>query len=170
MAEETGLILAAKAGDQEALMQLLDARQEKLYKTAFLCVHDPQDALDIVQDTSLQAFLSIHRLRQPQYFDTWLIRILINVSRHYYRRPLPPLPAPEQMLDAHRQVDLHEDLMQALAKVPAKYRVVLILFYFNELEANEIAAVLRVPTGTVKSRLNRGRKWLREKGGMQHEA
>lgn len=59
--------------------------------------------------------------------------------------------------------------MQDLVMVPEKFRVVLILFYFNELQESEIAKILRVPTGTVKSRLNRGREWLREKGDVIRE-
>ncbi|KRN53740.1 hypothetical protein IV84_GL001750 [Pediococcus damnosus] len=163
------LVLQAKRGDREALSTLLIDRQSKMYKTALLYVHNQEDALDIVQETSLQAFLSIKHLRHPQYFDTWLVRILINVSRRFYNRDRPISEVVELTTDCHRQVDLHQDLMQDLAMVPEKYRLVLILFYFNELQESEIAKVLRVPTGTVKSRLNRGREWLREKGDVIRE-
>lgn len=163
------LVLRAKRGDQEAMSALLISRQAKLFKTALLYIHNREDALDIMQETGLQAYLSIKHLHQPQYFDTWLIRILINVSRKYYHRETQDLAQVELMTDRQRQIDLHEDLMRDLAAVPEKYRIVLILFYFNELQESEIAKIIRVPVGTVKSRLNRGREWLRAKGDVVRE-
>ncbi|MCT4398084.1 RNA polymerase [Pediococcus ethanolidurans] len=144
------LILLAKRGDREALTKLLVNRQAKLYKTALLYIHNKDDALDIVQETSLQAFLSIKHLHHLQYFDTWLIRILINVSRHLYRRETPVPEIVELTADCHKQVDLHQDLMQDLVMVPEKFRVVLILFYFNELQDANCKNKLATPQAKLR--------------------
>jgi RNA polymerase sigma-70 factor (ECF subfamily) len=72
------LIASARAGDQTALVMLLQTRNDKLYRTAYLYLHNQQDALDAVQETALQVMLSIHKLKQPEYFDTWLIRVELN--------------------------------------------------------------------------------------------
>ena len=82
---ESELISQARAGDGAALGRLLRARQDKLYRTAFLYTRNQADALDVVQETALQAMLSIKRLRHPEYFDTWLIRILINSAYRLMR-------------------------------------------------------------------------------------
>ncbi len=169
MMEDADLILAARAGDQEALSKLLIARQTKLYKTAYLYVHTQADALDVVQETSLRALLSIGKLRQPQYFDTWLIRILINVAQKVYRQQTNTIPFVPEITGDSTLTDLHADLMSDLAMIPENFRVVLILFYFNDLEVEEIARVLRIPAGTVRSRLTRGRKMLRERGAVYRE-
>lgn len=86
---ESELISQARAGDGAALGRLLRARQDKLYRTAFLYTRNQADALDVVQETALQAMLSIKRLRHPEYFDTWLIRILINSAYRLMRSRKP---------------------------------------------------------------------------------
>ena len=87
------LINAAQQGDQEALVALLQARNEKLYRTAYLYLHQQQDALDAVQETALQAMLSIHKLKHPEYFDTWLIRVELNCIFKMIAKRKPTLTA-----------------------------------------------------------------------------
>ena len=67
-------------GEQEALLFLLEQEKEKLYRTAYSYVRNEADALDVFQQTVLLAIESIHQLREPKYFTTWLMKICINVS------------------------------------------------------------------------------------------
>ena len=167
---ESKLISQARAGDGAALGRLLRARQDKLYRTAFLYTRNQVDALDVVQETALQAMLSIKRLRHPEYFDTWLIRILIN-SAYRLMRSRKPVgdEAPAAAASPDNAAVLHLDLVQDLAALPAKLRDVVILRFFNDLTLQEIGRVLHLPVGTVKSRLNRALQGLREKGEVIHE-
>ncbi|MFT8859082.1 sigma-70 family RNA polymerase sigma factor [Schleiferilactobacillus harbinensis] len=161
---EYGLVQRAQAGDRAALGDLLIAHQTQMYRMAYLYVHNEADALDVVQETALQATKSIRKLRQPEYFKTWLLRILINVAKQQIRaKPPAPLPASEAIY----QPDLarRQDLLQLLAGLPENRRLPIVLFYYNGLTLKEISAVLHIPVGTVKSRMNRGLTQLRVEGG-----
>lgn len=166
---EGSLITQAQAGDGEALGQLLQARQDKLYRTAFLYVHNQTDALDVIQETALQAMLSIKKLRQPEFFDTWLIRILINSAYRLLRHQKNTELADMHQGTTAARPELHWDLLQDLNKLSPKLRDVLILYYFNDLSLHEVAQVLHIPTGTVKSRIARGLQRMREEGDVIHE-
>lgn len=161
------LIARARAGDSEALGALLIARQDQIYRTAYLYTHNQADALDVVQETAVQAIQSVRRLRQPEYFTTWLMRIVMNVAlkQQRGRARVVPLADPEQGSTGFaEQSGKRLDLADQLALLPPRYRQPLILFYYNDLSIAAIAQALRIPQGTVKSRLHRGIVLLREKG------
>lgn len=157
------LIQQARHGDQQALGRLLTARGDKLYKVAYLYLHNRADALDAVQETALQAMLGIHRLQHLEYFDTWLMRIAMNCAFKMLRqqaRKAPLEPTPEAAIDP----DLGPDLRADLLALPKRYQEVLLMYYYQDLPMTQIAAVLHVPVGTVKSRLSRALAQLRQNG------
>lgn len=78
--EKYNLVLNAIKGDEYAFELLIKQESGKLYRTAFLYVRNKEDALDVVQDTVYKAYQSITRLRNPEYFSTWLIKILIRTA------------------------------------------------------------------------------------------
>lgn len=135
------LIARARAGDSEALGALLIARQDQIYRTAYLYTHNQADALDVVQETAVQAIQSVRRLRQPEYFTTWLMRIVMNVAlkQQRGRARVVPLADPEQGSTGFaEQSGKRLDLADQLALLPPRYRQPLILFYYNDLS---IAAI-----------------------------
>lgn len=165
---DLALIHRAQAGDTAALVALLQARNDKLYRTAYLYLHNQADALDAVQEASLQAMLNIHKLKHPEYFDTWLIRIVMNCAFKMYRRQ-PPSQPPAPVTDTAAASDLHADLTRDLARLPRRYQEVIVLYYYNDLPLAAVAKSLHLPLGTVKSRLNRGLALLRKEGAVHHE-
>ena len=74
------LITEAKNGDKEAFVRLIRMNKQSLYKTAWIYLRDEQDIADALQNTILSCYENIQRLREPKYFKTWLMRILINMS------------------------------------------------------------------------------------------
>jgi RNA polymerase sigma-70 factor (ECF subfamily) len=160
------LIASARAGDQTALVMLLQTRNDKLYRTAYLYLHNQQDALDAVQETALQVMLSIHKLKQPEYFDTWLIRVELNCIFKMMRSRQPTLT--DLAVDEPSVAsDLHADLQSDLEKLPKNLQVVIVMRYYNDLPLAQIAKVLHLPLGTVKSRLNRGLARMRQEGAVR---
>jgi RNA polymerase sigma-70 factor (ECF subfamily) len=149
------------------LATLLQARQDKLYRTAFFYLHNQADALDVVQEVALQTMLSIHKLKHPAYFDTWLVRIALNCTFKQMRK-LPAIPPTPSSQDPTSASDLHQDLQRDLAQLPRRYQEVIVLYYLHDRPLAEISAVLHLPLGTVKSRLNRGLALLRQKGAVAH--
>ena len=106
-------------------------------------------------------------LRDDAAFRPWLMRILINECRNLARRtrgevPTDEIPDRPQAEDAYEQRLRDEGLHQALMRLPEKIRLTMVLFYLDGFSQREICGILRVPAGTVKSRLNQGRKQLKK--------
>ena len=162
--------LAKKAanGNIKAYGQLIEFYKEYLYRTAWLLVKNQENALDIVGECILKGFRSIHTLRQPEYFKSWLTRVLINTANSYYQKNPDMVSIDDeengavQIVTPETGVSCEErmDLQQAIDLLPEKQRIVIILKYFDEMKIDEIACVLRIPSGSVKAYLNRARASL----------
>jgi len=155
------MIERARAGDGEAFVRLMEAHKQSLYKIArsfFTCEMDAEDA---VAQTVLDCWEKLDTLQKPQYFRTWLTRILINNCNDIIRRrdktvTMDELPERVGDEDASGDIVFH-DLMAALSP---PLRPVMELYYGEGFKAREIAAMLHIPLGTVTTRLRRGRQQL----------
>jgi len=155
----------AQAFESAALPHLDD-----LFRTATRLLGNPTEAEDMVQETYLLAWKSFHRFEPGTDCRAWLFTIMFNSVRHYRRRWFdrrvtgetaeileetvsytPPIP--EELTD--------QDILAALDGIPPEFRAVVLLADVQEFSYKEIAAILRVPIGTVMSRLSRGRQLLR---------
>ena len=139
--------------------------ERRLYRVARTLLRGDADCEDAVQEALLNAWMKLDSLREPAFFETWLIRILINECKSYYRRkgrvtePLPEsLPAPETDPSS---------VMDALLALPEKPRVAMELHYIEGYDVKACARMLGVPEGTVKWRLSRGRALLRDALGEE---
>ena len=161
--DDEQLVEAARRGDARAYAALVRAHQRSLYCTAYSILRSSWDASDAVQDALLQGWARVDTLRDSARFRPWLVRILVNTcfdaltARH---RTVPVGEAPQE--DA-RRAEAHEfvgteaqlDLFHAIRGLEDEHRIVIALRFFNDLKVDDIAAVLGVPSGTVKSRRNR---------------
>jgi RNA polymerase sigma-70 factor, ECF subfamily len=158
------------AGDAEAFAALVRRHEARIFNVCLRVVGDRDDAADAAQDTFLAALRKLDQFRGDAAFTTWLHRIAINacydVLRRRRRQPLlrlavevgdtdpdvgPPMP------DHADEVVGTRDMARALAGVPEEFRVALVLADVEDLAYEEIANILDVPLGTVKSRVHRGR-------------
>lgn len=154
----------AMRGSVEAYGILIEEQKEYLYRTAYLYAGNEDAALEIVQETVLRAFRSIRKLREPGLFRSWITRILINVSKDYYKREMRyEAAAGTEASQEENGVSTEErlDLYRAIGSLPEKYRTVVILRYFDELKLDEIAYITGIPRGTVSAWLTRARQELR---------
>lgn len=129
------------------------------------------DAEDLYQDTWLKALKEIRRYDESRPFEPWLTQICVNTYRNELRRlsraPFVQFSSNETRdqlfatLAAPEQKD-HLDLYRAIDALPEKLRLTVILFYFRDMDVNQTAQTLGIPPGTVKSRLNKARKLLKE--------
>jgi RNA polymerase sigma-70 factor (ECF subfamily) len=129
-------------------------------------------AEELAQEAFLRAFRSLAQWRRDAAFSTWLFAVATNLYRRELRR-IPPRTAPLEDIvtpaasgtaEARRvEVDRRRAVRNALQALPAKYRDVLLLFYFHEHDVAATASSLGVPEGTVKARLSRGRALLERK-------
>ena len=143
-----------------------------LYRYAAMLVRDSTEAEDLVQEVYLEAWKSFHRFEPGTNCRAWLFRILFH-RLHRLRRKLAKLsqvegfesPAAEDNIVAEPAVpqDIRdEDILNALEKVPVDFREVVLMADVEEFSYKEIAETMKVPVGTVMSRLSRGRKLLRQ--------
>ena len=172
--DDEGLLDRARGGDRDAFAELVERYQDGLYTMALRLVGRPEDAADVVQETFLRAYVNLPRLR-PASVRGWLFRVAVNaghdVHRRSRRRPalamedvegkvldLPdPGLGPEATAEARERAGV---VREAILGLPLEYRIAVVLRDVNDLSYEEIAEALRLPLGTVKSRLSRGRALL----------
>lgn len=146
------------------------ARETRLYQTARAILRQEADREDAVQAAVAKAWEKRTALRDEHLFDTWLTRILINECRQILRaqkRVVPMERIPEQASDARPDAGEADAALDAL---PQRLRLPTVLFYTQGYPISDIAAMLRVPQGTIKSRLHEARKALRMNIIDQREA
>lgn len=164
----------AQRGDQAAFATLVTRHQRYVYTLAYRLLRDPQEAEDLSQEAFLRAWRGIAGYRGEAQFTTWLYRIVTNLC--YNRLPglrrqlvqvgtdrLERAPAPARH-NPQVQVEAGERrarVLRAIEALPDKYRLVVTLFYLQDQSYQEIAAVLDLPLGTVKTHLYRARERLK---------
>lgn len=161
--EDERLIAKAIKGNDEALYELIDNNKEQLYKIAYSYFKNQQDSLEAIQETTFRAYKNIKKLKEPKYFKTWLIRILINYCIDEVKRNnrVLNIEKPVKALDKNNSDDkLTVD--EAMETLKPKYKEIIVLKYFEDLTIREISDVIQIPEGTVKTRLSRALSSLRE--------
>jgi len=179
---EALLIEDLREGDMTALALLVEKYQRLVYRLAVQITKNHEDANDVMQETFLKVYESIHRFRKDAAFETWLYRIVVNgalnlVKRRERRResPLSEISdteihpdlwrTAEQVHNPHlaaEKKELQEWVTRAVDSLPAKHQTVVILHEFEGLTHAEIASILNCSEGTVRSRLHYARNRLRE--------
>ena len=155
------------AGDQAAFTALVQRHERRVYNLAFRMLGREDDARDATQDAFLTAVRKLSSFRGDAAFTTWMHRVTINacydILRKRQREPLADVGAdgePRMEAAVHDHADsaaTATDVQRALARVPLEFRTVLILHDVQDLAYDDVAGILGVPVGTVKSRLHRGR-------------
>ena len=145
---------------QADFIQRVRACERRLYRVARTMLPQECDCEDAVQEALLRAWDRRETLCQEAAFEAWLIRILINQCKTFYRRR-PPEPA-ELTEDIPQVTSEETPLLEALMTLPRKQRVALELHYIEGYSVAETARILRLPEGTVKWRLKRGRELLKQ--------
>ena len=156
------LVKKAVRGSKSAYGELIAEYQVYLYKTAFLYVKNEADSLDAVQECVMRGLLAIGKLKEPQYFKTWITRILLNCI--WQGKKQTQTVALEEYREKGVENYLIEekvDLYDAIDSLKEQYKTVVILFYFQELKIKEIAQIMDIPEGSVKVYLYRAKKQMR---------
>jgi RNA polymerase sigma-70 factor (ECF subfamily) len=174
------LVAQARAGEPGAFDGLVRAHYQRAYNTAYRLLGDHERAEDATVEAFARAYRSLPRFRGEAAFSTWLFRIVVNLCRDYLRGRPAPLRSLEELggregdqprevaddsadpAQSAEQRSRQETVHQALQEITADHRTVLVLYDLSGFAYEEIAGVLRVPVGTVKSRLSRARLALKE--------
>jgi len=147
--------------DKDEFAARTEALKARLYRTAYLYLGSEADALEAVDEAVYQALRALRKLREPEFFETWLTRILINECHRELRRrkrlageeALPDTAGP----DAYDALPLRE----AIRRLPEELRAVIILRFFAGYTQAETAAALEIPQGTAATRQRKALQLLR---------
>lgn len=176
MEPEQSLIQRAQRGDPDAFATLVDEHQRYVYNLALRVVRDENEALDLTQETFVRAWTALPNFRGQSQFRTWLYRIATNLC--YNRLPglrrslndlgddiLPDVPesgdSGSNPLRAIESKEIRSQLHQAIDQLDANYKILIVLRYHDELSYEDIASLLNLPLGTVKTGLFRAKEKLR---------
>ncbi len=172
---ENDPIVRLKNGDIDALGVLYDRFHLMVYRTALAITGDQEAASDLLQDVFLRLFRFADRIDEQRPLEPWLYRMTANLSYTWVKQsrrwfhPLEDLAdwisssAKNSTQDLVERRDDWDHVQKAVASLPVSQRVVVVLYYLNDLSLQEISEILEIPTGTVKSRLHYGRLALKKK-------
>jgi RNA polymerase sigma-70 factor, ECF subfamily len=160
------LVKKAQRGNEKAFLTLFQEYEEEIYRIAYIYVKNQNDALDVVQETAYRSFKSINNLKEPKFFQTWLIKIAINCAMDILRKRQKVIsfkPRLEELISEEAKEDIVleitlRDLIQLLSE---EEKSVIILRFYQDFTINEVAGTLDIPLGTAKTILYRSIKKLR---------
>jgi RNA polymerase sigma-70 factor (ECF subfamily) len=162
------LVALARNGDREAFSALAASVVDRLYATAMLILRDHSMADDATQETIVRVWRDLPSLRDPDRFDAWLRRLLVNACRdegrrHRRRRPeMTLLPTHEPVIgDSSAGLADRDALERGFRRLKPDHRAVIVLHYYLDLSLVEVASATSAPLGTVKSRIHHATRALR---------
>lgn len=137
--------------------------QKKLYNTAKYILINESDVSDAISNTIMKAYENYHKLRSKDKFNSWIMKIMINESYKILKNNKKNnLFVSQYDLVSNHYEDNYIDLISAINSLEFKFKSVIVLFYYDDMDINTISYVLNLPKGTVKSRLYRAKKKLKE--------
>lgn len=180
--EDRQLIERCRSGDREAFDELVRRYEKQAYHLAYRLSGNYDDASDVVVEAFVRVFQGLHTFRGEANFGTWLHRVVVNTFLDMRKRSKgrqnvsleeqielngdtltreieDTRPGPQELVE---QEEREEVLQRAIAQLSPERRILIVLYHFENLSYEEIAQMLHLPVGTVKSRLNRARLALRE--------
>jgi len=184
MSEEAILLDGALAGSVQAFEKLVSLYSKSIYNYCYRMTGNKEDAEDVTQEVFIKAYRSLHWFKRNSRFSTWLYRIAYNACIDLHRRKrFVYIPIASDMGDSDKVKEIASEgpsleevvlsnerkhlVQSAIAKLPPKYRTVILLREIEGLSYDEIAGVLNIPLGTVKSYISRAREELRV--SLSHE-
>ena len=156
------LIEQAKNKDPDAFDRLMRTQLQKMYRIAISMLQNEEDAADAIQETVLKCWLKIGQVRNNEYFETWLTRILINQCNDILRNRKKIIYVEDIPEIVHEDNYFTNEWKKVLNGLNEKYRVVMELYYVDGFSTREIAGMLHIRDAAVRSRMTRGRKQLEQ--------
>ena len=154
----------AKVGDKEAFKKLIEENKISMYRVSKAILNKEEDIEDAIGESILKAYKNISSLRNEAYFKTWLIRIVINESNNIYKKRNREIAMDKERFINMEHRDFYKDfsLYDAINSLEDDLKITTLLYYFEDLKYKDIAKLLKIKEGTVKSRLSRAKQKLYE--------
>jgi RNA polymerase sigma-70 factor (ECF subfamily) len=160
VSEENIASLLASGHRTEAFEALLAAYQDKVFRLCYSMLGDRAQAEDAAQESFLRIWKSIERYRGESSIGTWIFSITRNVCLTAISKRRPSSPVEDADRAKPEAPDRQRDIVRLVGELPANYRQVVMLFYMEDRSYDEVARMLDLPVGTVKTHLHRARQQL----------
>ena len=164
--DATMIVKSIKRGNLEVLLQWIDVNKQKLYRMSWSYLKNNTDVEDVFHNTIIKVVENINMLKNEQAFEGWFVSILLNECRKILRdgRKVQPSGDIELGDTSSSPEDQAEslDLIDGLKSIDEEYKELIILKYYSGYTQKEIGEILNMPLGTVKTKIFRGLKMLRE--------
>ena len=172
-------IKKAKQGDKEALIELIMDKKQEYYKLAYVYMKNKEDALDAMEDMIVILYENIHKLKKDDAFYSWSKTILVNCCKSILRKNSKLISLEDIKEEVKEDYSYNKEnyskeieeknqqiiIDEHMSKLNEKHQEVIKLRYFLDLDYNAIAVMLKIPVGTVKSRISIGLQKLKESFG-----
>lgn len=183
METDVELIRKWKEGDEDAFSAMYERYRQTAMRTAWLLCHNPADSEDIVQETFVQCYFHIQELKDESRFRPWMLKCLVRTGWKLMKKQKKEMPEEQMELHLERERYLEStfsgktsgepleeaiarefsgELTKAVRRLSEKHRLVIVLYYYDELSVHEIAKITGCLEGTVKSRLHFARRQLKK--------
>ena len=157
------LIYKSQKGDKEAFTELIALNRQSMYKVARAYLSQPEDIDDALSEAVMRCWKNISTLKHPEYFKTWLIRILINCCKEQLRTSKKYISLDEVNPSDIPYSQDEGNISDIIGMADERYRLVLLLYYGEDFKVKEISEITGLPVRTVSSHLKRGREQLAQK-------
>lgn len=168
--DEHAIVKRAIAGDESAFLQLLKKYEQTMYRMAYAYLKNEHDAIEAVQEATYRSLKKIHTLKEPAYFGTWLVRILLNICHDMHEKNLHFDLQQDIEIKGEEPNHTRFEMTEAIMKLSKPQQELIFLKYFQDYRNQDIATIQNIPEGTVKSRLHAALKKLKlyftEKGEL----
>lgn len=156
------LVKKSKKGNSLAFSTLIKHYEKDLYRVAIAITKNNEDALDCIQESILKAYTNIQSLKQDEYFKTWLIKILINQCKYVVDKNKKCVSMVNENIKHSYSDNSYEiEVKSMINDLDEDLRVLVMLYYFEDMSIKDISNILDTPEGTIKSRLSRARSKLK---------
>ena len=155
-----------KEEDKEFFIKKINENRLKMYKTAIAILNDEDDANDAIQEALYSAFKNYYSLREKSYFTTWIIKILINKCYNIINKNKKIAYIDDTIIQntasSEDTYKIENSLEWVLNQIDKDLKEIVVLYYYDDFSVADIANVLDIPQGTIKSRLSRAREQIKE--------
>ena len=152
--------------DKEFFIQKINENRLKMYKTAIAILKDEDDANDAIQEALYSAYKNYYSLREKSYFTTWIIKILINKCCNIINKNKKIAYIDDTVIQntasSEDNYEIENSLEWVLNQIDKDLKEIVVLYYYDDFSVADIANILEIPQGTVKSRLSRAREQIKE--------
>ena len=147
---------------KEEFVVFTEKYMDTIYRVAYSWTKNPDDANDVTQDVLIQLYKTTREFESDSHMKNWLIRVTVNQCKMLFRSPWSKMEDIGEYADTLGfEEESHLDLFQAVMNLDKKYRVPILLFYYENYSTTEIASILGIPEKTVSTRLFRAKAKLK---------